>query len=225
MRILVVDDEPEMAALLTRGLTAEGHDVVETLEGIAAMGAVTTSTIDLAVVDVSLPGMSGFELSRRIKEHDPNIAVILLTAREALDDRVRGLDAGADDYMIKPFAFAELTARIRAVRRRDALTAPRHIRLGGLSIDLVRQRAAVDGRGIALSRTELDLLCLLAQTPGSVVPRATILEVVWGTSEHVDPNIVDQYISHLRRKIPPEAGLRILTARGAGFSVETAIGA
>ena len=146
MRILVVDDEVEMTDLLARGLTADGHHVTQAHDGIAAMGSARDGQFDLAVVDLMLPGMSGFELSRRLKEFDPTIAVILLTARQAVDDRVRGLDSGADDYMVKPFDLAELSARIRAVRRRDALHAPIRIDIGNLVIDLHRHRVRWETR-------------------------------------------------------------------------------
>ncbi|MCU1570101.1 MAG: two-component system response regulator [Naasia sp.] len=220
MRILVVDDEPEMAALLVRGLRGEGHEVIAAHDGVAALGEAGTEPIDLAVLDVMLPGMSGFELCRRIKERDETTAVILLTARDAVDDRVRGLDAGADDYMIKPFAFAELAARIRAVRRRDALTVPARIEVGTLTIDLRRHRARAGAKDLSLSRTEFDVLRVLAEHAGDTVSRAELLTEVWETSENIDSNIVDQYVSYLRRKLDlAGAGARIVTARGVGFSL------
>lgn len=218
MRILVVDDEPELTALLRRGLSADGHEVAEAGDGIAAMSLVADGHFELAVVDVMLPGMSGFELSRRLKAHDPTIAVILLTARDAIDDRVRGLDAGADDYMIKPFDIAELSARIRAVRRRDALNAPSRIELGALTIDLQRHKARVGEREITLSRTEFDVLRALGLRSGVTLSRADLLAEVWETSDHIDPNVVDQYVSYLRRKLENAAsGAQIVTERGVGF--------
>lgn len=218
MRILVVDDEHEMTELLARGLASDGHEVVESHDGIDAIGLATDTGFELAVVDVMLPGMSGFELSRRLKELDPTIAIILLTARHAVDDRVRGLDAGADDYMVKPFDLAELSARIRAVRRRDALHAPARILLGDMTVDLARHRARLGDREIPLSRTEFDVLRVLALRVDDTVTRAEILAEVWETSAHIDPNIVDQYVSYLRRKLEQSgAGVRILTTRGVGF--------
>jgi len=220
MRILVVDDEPEMVALLARGLTAEGHDVEPALDGIAAMTAAKAGAFDVAILDVMLPGMSGLELSRRLKEHDPTIAVILLTARDAVDDRVRGLDSGADDYMVKPFEFAELAARIRAVRRRDALSTPSTITVAGLTIDLHRHRFHIGNREVALSRTEFDVLRVLAVDAGATVSRTKILDEVWGSIAYIDSNIVDQYVSYLRRKLDQEsAGARIVTVRGVGFAL------
>ena len=224
MRILVVDDEPEMIALLSRGLGSEGHEVASALDGVAALAEVLGAPFDLAVLDVMLPGMSGFELCRRLKEQNETTAVILLTARDAVDDRVRGLDAGADDYMIKPFAFAELSARIRAVRRRDALTAPARIEVGALTVDLLRHRARASDRDLPLSRTEFDVLRVLASRLGETVSRAELLAEVWETTDNIDPNIVDQYVSYLRRKLDAaRAGARIVTARGVGFALTTTV--
>lgn len=232
MRILVVDDEREMAGLLSRGLGSDGHDVTTAFDGPTALDlarqAVASASggdagFQVAVVDVMLPGLSGFAVCRELKGLDPTLAVILLTARDAVDDRVRGLDAGADDYMIKPFAFAELAARIRAVRRRDALTVQPRLDVGGLTLDLHRHRARVGDHDVPLSGTEFDVLRVLATEPGVVVSRAAMLREVWETFDNIDPNVVDQYISRLRRKLDlAEAGVRIVTSRGVGFSLVAA---
>lgn len=232
MRILVVDDEREMAGLLSRGLGSDGHDVTTAFDGPTALDlarqAVAPASagdvgFQVAVVDVMLPGLSGFAVCRELKSLDPTLAVILLTARDAVDDRVRGLDAGADDYMIKPFAFAELAARIRAVRRRDALTVQSRLDVGGLTLDLHRHRARVGDHDVPLSGTEFDVLRVLASGPGVVVSRAAMLREVWETFDNIDPNVVDQYISRLRRKLDlAGAGVRIVTSRGVGFSLVAA---
>ncbi|MDP9028553.1 MAG: response regulator transcription factor [Actinomycetota bacterium] len=217
MRVLVVDDEVEMAALLARGLVGEGYEVDVAADGIQAMTLAGEQKYDLAVLDVTMPGMSGFELCRRLRDQVRGIGILLLTARDAVDDRVRGLDAGADDYLTKPFAFAELAARLRALRRREAVAAS-SIEIGGLTIDLETQRISAGDNGTRLSRTEFDLLRLLALRPDEVVPRSEILETIWGSTGHIDPNIVDQYVSYLRKKLDAiEAGVRIVTARGVGF--------
>ncbi|GAA1953613.1 response regulator transcription factor [Agromyces allii] len=222
MRILVVDDETEMTELLARGLATEGHHVTQAHDGIAAMGSVRDGRFDLAVVDLMLPGMSGLELCRRVKEFDSTIAVILLTARHAVDDRVRGLDSGADDYMVKPFDLAELSARIRAVRRRDTLHAPVRLEVGGLALDLHRHRVRAGEQEIPMSRTEFDVLWSLAAKPNEVRSRAAILEEVWDTPAHIDSNVVDQYVSYLRRKLDRvDARVRIATVRGVGFRLDT----
>lgn len=217
MRVLVVDDEAEMAALLARGLVGEGYEVDIAGDGIRAMTLVNEQKYDLAVLDVMMPGMSGFELCRRLRDQVRGIGILLLTARDAVDDRVRGLDAGADDYLTKPFAFAELAARLRALRRREAVPTS-SIELGALTIDLESQRISAAERETRLSRTEFDLLRLLASRPDEVIPRPEILDTVWGSASYIDPNIVDQYVSYLRKKLDSiDAGVRIVTARGVGF--------
>jgi two-component system OmpR family response regulator len=219
VRVLVVDDELEMAALLARGLVGENYEVDIAADGIQAMTLVGEQRYDLAVLDVTMPGMSGFELCRRLRDQVHGIGIILLTARDAVDDRVRGLDAGADDYLTKPFAFAELAARLRALRRREAL-APTAIDIGGLAIDLAGQRISAGDREARLSRTEFDLLRLLATHPDEVLPREDILESIWGSASYIDPNIVDQYVSYLRKKLDGIAApVRIVTARGIGFQL------
>jgi two-component system, OmpR family, response regulator len=217
MRVLVVDDEPEMAALLARGLVGEGYEVDVAGDGIRAITLAGEEKYDLAVLDVTMPGMSGFELCRRLRDKVRGIGIILLTARDAVDDRVRGLDAGADDYLTKPFAFAELAARLRALRRREAL-APSALEIGGLAIDLEAQQISVGEVHARLSRTEFDLLRLLATHREEVLPRSEILDTIWGSATYIDPNIVDQYVSYLRKKLDAvSAPVRIVTARGVGF--------
>ena len=221
MRVLVVDDELEMAALLARGLVGEGYEVQIAADGIRAITMAGERRYDLAVLDVTMPGMSGFELCRRLRDQVQGIGIILLTARDAVDDRVRGLDAGADDYLTKPFAFAELAARLRALRRREA-HAPTALEIGGLALDLAGQRIAVGDQEVRLSRTEFDLLRLLATRAEEVLPRAEILDAIWGSASYIDPNIVDQYVSYLRKKLDAIAApVRIVTARGVGFRLTT----
>jgi two-component system OmpR family response regulator len=217
MRVLVVDDEVEMATLVARGLVGEGYEVDIASDGIRAMTLVGEEKYDLAVLDVTMPGMSGFELCRRLRDQVRGIGILLLTARDAVDDRVRGLDAGADDYLTKPFAFAELAARLRALRRRETIPTS-SIEIGELTIGLDTQRISRAERETRLSRTEFDLLRLLASRPDVVVPRAEILDTVWGATAYIDPNIVDQYVSYLRKKLDSiDADVRIVTARGVGF--------
>jgi two-component system OmpR family response regulator len=217
MRVLVVDDELEMASLLSRGLIAEGYDVDIAHDGISAITLAGREKYDMAVLDVTMPGMSGFELCRRLRDQVRGIGIILLTARDAVDDRVHGLDAGADDYLTKPFAFAELAARLRALRRRES-TSSTSITIGDLTIDLETQRISAGGKEGRLSRTEFDLLRLLAARPEEVLARADILDAIWGSASYIDTNIVDQYVSYLRKKLDAiGTAVRIVTARGVGF--------
>jgi two-component system OmpR family response regulator len=219
VRALVVDDEPEMAALIARGLRGEDYQVDIADNGIDALSLAHDEGYDVAVLDVMLPGMSGFELCRRLKEAVPGIGVLLLTARDAVDDRVRGLDAGADDYLTKPFHLAELAARLRALRRRGSLGAAR-VEVGDTVLDLARQQVIVGDDKLRLSRTEFDLLRMLAERPGDVFDRASILGEIWGSARY-DPNIVDQYVSYVRRKLDAGgSGLRITTVRGVGFRLD-----
>lgn len=224
LSILVVEDEPEMAALLARGLRGEGYAVDLADNGIDGITLAGEQGYDIAVLDVMLPGMSGFELCRRLREHSQGMAIILLTARDAVDDRVRGLDAGADDYLTKPFEFAELAARLRALRRRDAIGASR-LDIGGLQIDLTRHEITTGGKELRLSRTEFDLLRLLAENATRVMPRAEIIDTIWGSVSYIDPNIVDQYVSYVRRKLEKVGSpVRIATARGVGFQLIAMVG-
>jgi DNA-binding response OmpR family regulator len=215
--VLVVDDELEMATLLARGLVGEGYEVDVAPDGIRAMTLASEHRYDLAVLDVTMPGMSGFELCRRLRDQVRGIGIILLTARDSVDDRVRGLDVGADDYLTKPFAFAELAARLRALRRRESVSSS-SLQIGRLSIDLQSQRITCDEGESRLSRTEFDLLRLLASRPEQVLTRAEILDTIWGASSYIDSNIVDQYVSYLRKKLDSvDSGVRIATSRGVGF--------
>jgi two-component system OmpR family response regulator len=219
LRILVVEDEPEMAVLLARGLRGEGYAVDLADNGIDGITLANEEPYDIAVLDVMLPGMSGFELCRRLREQTNGMAILLLTARDAVDDRVRGLDSGADDYLTKPFEFAELAARLRALRRRDAIGASR-LDVGGLQIDMTRHEITAGGRELRLSRTEFDLLRLLAENASRVIPRAEIIDSIWGSVSYIDPNIVDQYVSYVRKKLETvESPVRIITARGIGFQL------
>ncbi|CAN7218825.1 response regulator transcription factor [Microbacterium maritypicum] len=219
LRVLTVEDEREMADLIARGLRADGYIVDVAADGVEAMALASDGGYDIAILDVMLPGMSGFELCRWLRRQHPGLAILLLTARDAVDDRVRGLDAGADDYLTKPFEFVELAARLRALRRRDAIGGTR-MDVGGLRIDLTKHEISTDGGELRLSRTEFDLLRVLASNVGRVMPRAEILDAIWGSAAYIDPNIVDQYISYLRRKLDAvDSQVRIVTARGVGFEL------
>jgi two-component system OmpR family response regulator len=223
VKILIVEDDPQMGRLIERGLTAEGYETVVVENGVDALIAVAHEDFALAAIDVMLPRMSGFEICRRIRETGSSLPILLLTARDAVEDRVYGLDSGADDYLTKPFAFIELSARIRALLRRDAAAEKLSIAVGNLTIDSLALTVTADGRTLALSPKEFTLLRLLAGKAGSTVTRSAILHEVWGSAENIDPNIVDQYVSYLRRKLDAErTRVRITTIRGSGYALEVA---
>jgi two-component system OmpR family response regulator len=221
MRILLVEDDDQMGALLERGLGSEGYEIVRTSNGVDALIAIANNDFALAAIDVMLPQMSGFEICRRIRETGSTMPVILLTARDTVEDRVFGLDSGADDYLTKPFAFAELKARVRALLRRQLMGTPLTVELGNLVLDSRDLKVTVAGRPVSMSPKEFSLLRLLASRAGTTVDRTTILEEIWDGTAHIDPNIVDQYISYLRRKIDSDlACVRIITVRGLGYAAE-----
>ncbi|PPG17100.1 DNA-binding response regulator [Rathayibacter sp. AY1E8] len=222
-RILVVEDDPQMGALVERGLQEDGYDVHLVDNGVDALIAFTAGDVDVAVVDVMLPGMTGFEVCRRLRESGSAVPVVLITARDAVEDRIFGLDSGADDYVTKPFHFGELSARIRAqIRRRTSGPQP-VVQIGALRLDALAVRATVRDRPFALSVKEFTLLRFFALRPDEVLTRTGILTEVWGSSETFEPTLVDQYVSYLRKKLAlADTGLRITTVRGAGYRLERA---
>jgi two-component system OmpR family response regulator len=209
-----------MGALIERGLTGEGYDITLVTNGMEALIAASNSDFAAAAIDVMMPEMTGVEVCRHLRQHGSTLPVLLITARDAVEDRVLGLDSGADDYLTKPFAFAEFSARIRALVRRDASTPKPVLRLGALSLDTATVRANVEDRPLPLSTKEFSLLRYLVSRQGEIVSRAEILQEVWGTTRHIDPTIVDQYVRYLRRKLDPViAGVTIVTLRGSGYSL------
>jgi two-component system OmpR family response regulator len=219
-KILVVEDDPAMGALVESGLREEGYDVTLVSNGIDALIAVAHDDFAAAAVDVMLPEMTGFEICRHLRAQGSTLPVLLLTARDAVEDRVAGLDSGADDYLTKPFAFVEFTARIRALVRRDASTVRSTLRVGSLDLDSATIRVSVSGASLPVSAKEFALLWLLASRPGEILSRDDILSEVWGTTRHIDHTIVDQYVSYVRRKLEPvDSGVKISTIRGTGYSL------
>lgn len=209
-----------MAGLVERGLVDEGYEVDVVGNGVDALIAATNTIYGAAAIDVMLPEMTGFEICRHLREQGNMLPVLLLTARDAVEDRVFGLDAGADDYLTKPFAFAEFSARIRALVRRDSSTPKVVLRAGALELDTATLRVRVNSTSIALSAKEFSLLRFLVASVGKTVTRSQILQEVWGTTRHIDPTIVDQYVSYLRRKLDPlSPGFAIATTRGIGYSL------
>lgn len=214
--ILIVEDDGELGRSLERGIRAEGYQTTLVDNGVDALIAFAEHPPSAAVVDVMLPQMSGFEMCRRVRQTGSTVPILMLTARDGIDDRVAGLDSGADDYLIKPFDFAELFARLRALTRR-APAAQLHWRVGDLALAVERGAVAVNGASLQLSRREFDLLRALVQRAGETVSRTALLTEVWG-SEHFESNVVDQYVGYLRRKLDAAGSeTSIATVRGVGF--------
>ena len=188
------------------------------VDGPGAVWAGSESDFDAIILDVMLPGFDGFEVCRRLREAQRWAPVLMLTARDAVDDRIRGLDAGADDYLIKPFSFAELCARVRALLRRGSQERPPVLEAAGVRIDPARRLAWADGRLLDLSPRELALLELFVRRPGEVLTRTRILDQVWDFNWAGSSNVVDQYVGYLRRKLDrTNEASRIETVRGAGY--------
>jgi two-component system OmpR family response regulator len=220
VNILVVEDDPVMGALIQRGLSDEGYDVTLLTNGVAALISIAGSTFSAAAIDVMLPEMSGFEICRQLRRQGSTLPILLITARDAIEDRVLGLDYGADDYLTKPFAFAEFSARIRALVRRDAAALKPTLSLGRLEIDSMNSRVTAAGKVVSLSSKEFTLLKMFALRAGDSLTRDEILQEVWGTTRHIDPTIVDQYVSYLRRKLDhEETGIAIVTIRNVGYQL------
>jgi two-component system, OmpR family, copper resistance phosphate regulon response regulator CusR len=217
MRILLVEDDHRLAELLAKRLRSEGHDAETSGNGIDGYERALAGEFDLLVVDVMLPGKDGVSLTRELRAHRVTLPVLMLTARDSIEDRVEGLRGGADDYLVKPFAFAELLARIDALSRRAGAPGGR-LREGQVSLDPRARRAWVEDRELDLTAKEFDLLECLLQHRGRVLTRAELKELVWDFSFDAHTKVVDLYVHYLRRKLG-EAGDVIQTVRGVGYSV------
>jgi len=218
MRVLVVEDETRMARLLKRGLEEEGHAVDVAGDGPEGLWLATENCYGTVVLDVMLPGFDGFELCRKLRAAGIWTPVLMLTARDAVDDRVRGLDAGADDYLVKPFSLLELAARLRALVRRDDRARPAVLTEGNLKLDPASKRAWRGGTELQLSPKEFSLLELFLRHPGTVLTRSQILDAAWDFAYDGTSNVVDQYVTYLRRKIDVPFGRHDLeTVRGMGY--------
>ena len=218
MRVLLVEDELRMASLVRRGLTREGlaTDVAE--KGEDAVWLAQAHEYDAIVLDVMLPGIDGFETCRRLRQSGIWAPVLMLTARDSVEDRVAGLDTGADDYLVKPFAFAELLARLRALARRGDAERPSVLEVGDLRLDPATRQVRRGEDEIPLSAKEFALLETFMRSPGEVLTRLQLLEHAWDFAYENRSNIVDVYVRHLRRKIDEPFGRRSLeTIRGAGY--------
>lgn len=218
-RVVVAEDDPDISQPLVRALGREGYDVSLVATGPAALGAALSGQVDLLVLDLGLPGMDGLEVCRSIRRRGIAVPVLVLTARSDEADLVVGLDAGADDYVGKPFRVAELLARVRAQLRRASGPEPDVLAAAGITVDVPSRRVTLDGAELALTPKEYDLLVMLLRRVGTVVGRDELMREVWQTEWLGATKTLDMHVSTLRRKLGP-AGARLTTVRGVGFRFE-----
>lgn len=222
VKLLVVEDEPKVAGALKEGLEAEGYEITLAQTGEEGFFQASSHAFDLIVLDIMLPGRDGIEILQILRRQGGNPPVLLLTAKDAIEDRVIGLDAGADDYLVKPFAFPELGARIRALLRRNRTDSESTLKIGDLEIDRVRRIVAREGHRIDLTVREFDLLEYLARNSNRVVSREMLARDVWKEIARATPldNVIDVHVARLRKKLDDPFGRKILhTVRGVGFTL------
>ena len=220
-RVLLVEDERKLAGFVRRGLEEEGHRVDLAFDGRDGLEMARIGRYDLVILDLMLPEVEGLRICRILRQEGCNVPILVLTALGAVEDRVEGLDAGADDYLVKPFSLAELAARVRALLRRPPSEAPSALRAGDLEMDPCRREVRRGGRLLQLTPREWSLLEYLLRNRGRVVTRTMIAEAVWGYDFEGFSNVVDVYISHLRRKVDRGFSRRLIhTVRGVGYILE-----
>ena len=224
MRILVVEDDPLLAESLVRALQQQGYGVGHARRGQDADTALRTHHFDLLLLDIGLPDVDGFEVLRRLRARSDATPVLVVTAREAVDERVHGLDLGADDYLTKPFSLSELEARVRALLRRAKPALAARIVVGGLTVDSAARRAKIDGCAVELTAREWALLELFLARPGHALSKLAIARTIGDSAATIAPNTVEVYVSRLRSKLEP-AGIVIRTVRGFGYLWEQPNGA
>ena len=218
MRVLVVEDEPRLARALQRGLTAEGYAVDLAADGLAGLEAARHEGYDAVVLDIMLPGLSGYRIVRALRAESNWVPVLMLSAKDGEYDQADGLDAGADDYLTKPFSFVVLLAKLRALLRRGAPERPAVLTAGALSLDPATRRVTREGQEVALTTREFALLEYLMRHRDEVVTKTELLDHVWDAGADTDPNVVEVYVGYLRRKIDQPYNERSLqTVRGAGY--------
>lgn len=221
MRLLIIEDEPKTGSYLHQGLTEAGFVVDLARTGTDGLHLALTGEYDLVVLDVMLPGVDGWTVLRRLREAHQDVPVLFLTARDDVADRVRGLELGADDYLVKPFAFSELLARIRTLLRRGKSKEPEVLTLSDLELDVIRRRATRQGQRIDLTAKEFMLLLLLLRRQGEVLSRALIASQVWDMNFDSDTNVVDVAVKRLRSKVDDPFPVKLIhTVRGMGYVME-----
>ena len=218
MNILIADDEPAVRQSIQRALILEEYSVRMASDGLEALTAISSEQPDVVILDVLMPGIDGLEVARRLRRAGNDVPILMLTAREAIDDRVAGLDAGADDYLVKPFALAELLARVRALHRRNVSSDDQVLRFADLTLDPSTLEVHRGTRPLELTRTEYLLLELFLRHPRQVLTRSVIFEQVWGYDFGYDSNSLEVYIGYLRRKLEELGEPRLIhTKRGFGY--------
>ena len=218
MRLLVVEDEKKVASFIKQGLEEEGYAVDVALDGEEGLGMALDQVHDLIILDISLPKMDGLQVLKKVRHQKVNTPVLLLTVRATIEDKVLGLDAGADDYLTKPFAFQELVARVRALLRRRAEAEPALLQIGGLILDPARRIVSRSGEKIDLTSKEFALLEYFMRNPERVLTRTMIIEHVWNYDFDTMTNIIDVYVNYLRKKIDSGHGAKLIhTVRGVGY--------
>lgn len=222
MRVLVVEDDPEISRFMVRGLTEERHVVTLVTDGLAAVDMALTEEYDAIVLDLMLPGLDGFEVCRRIRGRGIDTPVIIVTARDTVPDRIAGLDGGADDFLVKPFAFEELLARLRALGRRGRTRHLTHqLVYGPIVVDPVAHTVVVDGKALALTATEYRLVEFLVRRAEAIVTRDQLAEHVWGGDYDPLSNNADVYVGYVRRKFQAATGEPLIrTVRGLGYMLK-----
>jgi two-component system, OmpR family, response regulator len=219
VRILLAEDDEILSDGISKALTQCGFAVDKVSTGIGADEAMDVGVFDLAILDLGLPGMDGLEVLKRLRSHGKRLPVLILTARDGLDDRVAGLNLGADDYITKPFALPELEARVRALIRRSMYAADNEITYGQITFDVAGRSVTADGHPVEFSAREIGVLEILLQRPGRVVSKEQMMEHMYGWDNEVSPNAIEVSIHRLRKRLEPY-GLGIRTVRGLGYLLE-----
>jgi DNA-binding response OmpR family regulator len=222
MKLLVVEDETRMVELLRKGLSEEGHTVVCAQDGSEGLELARNYEFDVIILDVMMPKLNGYQVAQRLRAERIVTPLLMLTAKDSVPDLVHGLDAGADDYLTKPFAFEELLARLRAVKRRAPVPQQTRLQVGNLILDPATREVSRDGEDILLTRTEYNLLERLMYRAGKVVPRRSLIEAVWGFDREIEENTLDAFVRLLRTKIDVDGQPKLIhTVRGVGYMIRS----